>query len=44
MTDTSAETRHIPDRLDTPLRAAVFSWPALLLLVAVALLPVRQGE
>ena len=23
MTDTSAETRHIPDRLDTPLRAAM---------------------
>lgn len=37
MTDTSAETRHIPDRLDTPLRAAIFSWPALLLLVAVGL-------
>jgi len=42
MTDTSAETRHIPDRLDTPLRAAIFSWPALLLLVAVALFVVNS--
>lgn len=37
MTDTTHETRRIPDRLDTPLRAAIFSWPALLLLVAIAL-------
>lgn len=37
MTDMNAETRRIPDRLDTPLRAAIFSWPALLLLVAVGL-------
>ncbi|MAS04123.1 MAG: branched-chain amino acid ABC transporter permease [Ahrensia sp.] len=42
MTDTSAETRHIPDRLDTPLRAAIFSWPALLLLVAIALFVVNS--
>lgn len=42
MTDTNAETRHIPDRLDTPLRAAIFSWPALLLLVAVALFVVNS--
>lgn len=37
MTDTTHETRAIPDRLDTPLRAAILSWPALLLVVAVAL-------
>lgn len=42
MTENSAEMRHIPDRLDTPLRAAVFSWPALLLLVAVALFVVNS--
>ena len=30
-------TRRIPDRLDNPLRSAVFSWQGLLLLVAVAI-------
>ncbi|TCD15266.1 ABC transporter permease [Oricola cellulosilytica] len=37
MTDTTHEARHIPDRIDTPLRAAIFSWPVLLLVVAIAL-------
>ena len=37
MTDIPEDLRHIPDRLDNPLRAAVFSWPALLFMVAVAL-------
>jgi len=36
MTDTPAP-RHIPDRLDTPLKAAVFSWEALLVVVAIAI-------
>jgi rhamnose transport system permease protein len=30
-------TRHVPDRLDNPLRSALFSWPSLLLVVAVAI-------
>ena len=30
-------TRHIPDRLDTPLRSALFSWQSLLLVVAIAI-------
>jgi rhamnose transport system permease protein len=29
--------RHIPDRLDNPLRSALFSWQTLLLLVAIAI-------
>lgn len=37
MTEIARETRHIPDRLDSPLRSAVFSWPALLLTVAIGL-------
>ncbi len=40
MTDTAP--RHIPDRLDNPLRAAVFSWQTLLLLVAVAIFAVNS--
>ncbi|MGB3537087.1 MAG: ABC transporter permease [Mesorhizobium sp.] len=36
MTDTPAP-RHIPDRLDKPLKAAVFSWEALLVVVAIAI-------
>jgi rhamnose transport system permease protein len=31
------ETRHIPDRLQSPWRAAAFSWQSLLLVVAVAI-------
>ncbi len=37
MSDLSQETRFIPDRLESPLRSAVLSWPSLLLVVAVAL-------
>lgn len=29
--------RHIPDRLDNPLRSAIFSWQSLLLLVAIGI-------
>ncbi|MHA6686823.1 ABC transporter permease [Mesorhizobium sp. A556] len=36
MTDASI-ARHIPDRLDKPLKAAVFSWEALLVVVALAI-------
>ncbi|MFZ2100101.1 MAG: ABC transporter permease [Oricola sp.] len=42
MTDTAHENRNIPDRLDSPLRAAILSWPALLLVVAVALFVVNS--
>ncbi len=34
--------RHIPDRLDRPLRSAVFSWEALLIAVAVAIFAVNS--
>jgi rhamnose transport system permease protein len=37
MNDQTPTTRHVPDRLDNPLRSALFSWPSLLLLVAVAI-------
>jgi rhamnose transport system permease protein len=37
MTDQAPAHRTIPDRLDSPLRAAIFSWPSLLLLVAVVI-------
>ena len=37
MTDLSHENRFIPDRLQSPVRNAVFSWPTLLLVVAMAL-------
>jgi rhamnose transport system permease protein len=33
----STETRRIPDRLGTPMKAAVFSWPSLLLVVFAVL-------
>ena len=33
MSDT--QIRRIPDRLDNPLRSAIFSWQSLLLLVAI---------
>ncbi|MGE3832450.1 MAG: ABC transporter permease, partial [Parvibaculaceae bacterium] len=36
MTPTGA-ARHVPDRLDSPLRSAIFSWETLLVLVAVAI-------
>lgn len=38
----ATENRHIPDRLSTPLRTAVFSWPSLLLVVAVVLFVVNS--
>ena len=34
MSDAVHSPRNIPDRLDNPLRSAVFSWEALLVLVA----------
>ncbi len=37
MNDATPPTRNIPDRLDSPLRSAIFSWQSLLLLVAVAI-------
>lgn len=37
MNDQTPATRHIPDRLDNPLRSALFSWQSLLLLVAIAI-------
>jgi rhamnose transport system permease protein len=37
MSQQAPETRHVPDRLGTPLKAAVFSWPSLLLVVGVVL-------
>ncbi|HEV2516734.1 MAG TPA: ABC transporter permease [Devosia sp.] len=37
MNDQTPTTRHVPDRLDNPLRSALFSWPSLLLVVAVAI-------
>ena len=36
MTD-APQHRIIPDRLDSPLRAVIFSWPSMLLVVAVAI-------
>ncbi|RJT38838.1 ABC transporter permease [Mesorhizobium waimense] len=41
MTDTPAP-RHIPDRLDKPLSSAIFSWEALLIVVAVAIFAVNS--
>lgn len=37
MNDQTPTPRHIPDRLDNPLRSTLFSWPSLLLVVAVAI-------
>lgn len=37
MNDQPPTTRHIPDRLDNPLRSALFSWQTLLLVVAVVI-------
>ena len=41
MTDISAP-RHIPNRLDKPLTSAVFSWEALLVVVAVAIFAINS--
>ena len=38
----SNETRRIPNRLGTPLKAAIFSWPSLLIVVAVVLFVVNS--
>jgi rhamnose transport system permease protein len=44
MTDTTntPAPRHIPDRLDKPLRSAIFSWEALLVAVAVAIFVINS--
>ena len=42
MSDITHETRHIPDRLDSPLRGAIVSWPTLLLIVAIGLFVVNS--
>lgn len=42
MTDVPNETRVIPDRLDSPLKSAAFSWPTLLFAVAVVLFVVNS--
>lgn len=42
MNDQTPTTRHVPNRLDNPLRSAVFSWPSLLLVVAVAIFLVNS--
>ncbi|RWD69985.1 ABC transporter permease [Mesorhizobium sp.] len=41
MTDTPA-SRHIPDRLDKPLSSAIFSWEALLVVIAVGIFAVNS--
>jgi rhamnose transport system permease protein len=41
MTDFPAP-RHIPDRLDKPFRSAIFSWEALLVVVAVAIFAINS--
>ena len=41
MTDSPAP-RHIPDRLDKPLSSAIFSWEALLVVIAVAIFAVNS--
>ncbi|KUM28348.1 branched-chain amino acid ABC transporter permease [Mesorhizobium loti] len=41
MTDTPAP-RHIPDRLDKPLSSAIFSWEALLVIIAVLIFAVNS--
>ena len=42
MSDAVHSPRTIPDRLDNPLRSAIFSWEALLVLVAVAIFIVNS--
>ncbi|ESY94691.1 ABC transporter permease [Mesorhizobium sp. LNHC209A00] len=41
MTDVPAP-RHIPDRLDKPLSSAIFSWEALLVVVAIAIFAINS--
>ncbi|RYE11356.1 MAG: ABC transporter permease [Hyphomicrobiales bacterium] len=42
MSNDAPTHRNIPDRLDSPLRAAILSWPALLLVVAVIIFTVNS--
>jgi rhamnose transport system permease protein len=42
MSTTEATVRSIPDRLDNPLRSAVFSWEALLVFVAIAIFVINS--
>ena len=42
MSDAVHSPRTVPDRLDNPLRSAVFSWEALLVLVAIAIFVVNS--
>jgi rhamnose transport system permease protein len=42
MSDIAQTHRHIPDRLDSPLRSALFSWEMLLVLVAIAIFVVNS--
>ena len=42
MSDTVHSPRNIPDRLDNPLRSAVLSWEALLVIVAVAIFVINS--
>ena len=42
MSDAVHSPRSVPDRLDNPLRSAVFSWEALLVLVAIAIFVVNS--
>lgn len=39
---TTDTARHIPDRLDSPFRSAVFSWEMLLVLVAIAIFVINS--
>ncbi|MBI4048763.1 MAG: ABC transporter permease, partial [Devosia nanyangense] len=41
MTETPTP-RHIPNRLDSPLRSALFSWEALLILVAIVIFAINS--
>jgi len=42
MSEQTPSTRHVPNRLDTPLGAAVFSWQTLLLMVAVVIFVINS--
>ncbi|MEO6012329.1 MAG: ABC transporter permease [Devosia sp.] len=42
MNDQTPATRNIPDRLDSPLRSAIFSWQALLLVVAIIIFTINS--
>src|SRR6187401_536981 len=42
MTDTTHAHRHLPDRLDNPIRSAVLSWESLLALIAVIIFVINS--